>query len=501
MKFLGTLPAFILLASFACGQSIIAYPDTVVCSDEPVTLFAEVDGIWGTESYIYEVVPFAPELIGGDDVDMVDDTHEGPFDIGFEFCFFGVVYDEFYIGSNGWVSFEEPNYDWDVNWTPDGPIPDDAYNVPRAAIFGPWEDWDTGACSDCIHYEVTGTAPNRKMIVTWDDVPLFLCWSDEGSFQIVLHETTNIIDNHLIEIPSCPAWGGGYSVEGIQDEDGDIAYAAPDRNHDVWETDDESNRWVPNAINWYETATGTFIASGDSIIVNPAVTTTYTVEVTLCDGTTVSDEVTVTIASPYEVAYSQQNIKCYGDDNGSINLTITGNINPMIFTWSNGSAEEDLSDLTPGDYTVNIEETDGCKVYLEFTITEPGELTLDTIGTMDITCFGGYDGYIFLNADGGIQPYSFTINEDLWQDDSNFTELIAGNYILTVSDNYGCDTFIAIILTQPVEVTVEAGKNLVIPYGGFANINAITTASPIDEIIWSPPEGLSCIDCLNPEAS
>ncbi|MBK7036189.1 MAG: hypothetical protein IPH42_07550 [Bacteroidetes bacterium] len=47
------------------AQSIIAYPDTVICSSEPVWLFTTVDGSYGTEEYTYESVPYAPEPISG----------------------------------------------------------------------------------------------------------------------------------------------------------------------------------------------------------------------------------------------------------------------------------------------------------------------------------------------------------------------------------------------------------------------------------------------------
>jgi gliding motility-associated-like protein len=436
---------------------------------------------------------------------MVDDTHSPSsstgYSIGFDFCFFGEVYDHFWIASNGWIMFENPTSAMDVNWTPDGPVPDDASNVPHPAVYGPWEDWHTGLCSSCIHYETTGTAPNRKLIVTWEDVPLFLCTSNEGTFQIVLHETTNIIDNHLTEIPSCSSWGGGYSVQGIEDETGDEAYAAPDRNYDVWETSDESNRWVPNSINWYETATGTFIATGDSIIVNPTVTTTYTAEITLCDGTTVSDDVTVTIAVPYEVTYELQNIQCFGDGDGFIDLTITGNSNPMIYSWASGETTEDLTDLSPGDYSVTIEEEDGCITYFDFTITEPPLLTLDTTETHNIVCNSDNDGFIYMIAAGGTEPYTFTLNNDDPQSSANFDGLTAGDYTITVTDEYGCQETFEVTLTEPEAVTVDAGADQVMQFGGYVNINAVSNATTLSSILWSPPVQLSCIDCLTPEAT
>ena len=36
---------------------------------------------------------------------MTDDSQQGPFQIGFNFCFFGQTYTQFWVGSNGWISF------------------------------------------------------------------------------------------------------------------------------------------------------------------------------------------------------------------------------------------------------------------------------------------------------------------------------------------------------------------------------------------------------------
>jgi len=261
------------------AQSITAYPDTVICSAEPVLLYAVVDGTYGTESYTYASVPYAPEPVGGSVVNMVDDTHSGPFPIGFDFCFFGQVYDQFYIASNGWISFETPTGAMDVNWTPDGPIPSAAANVPKAAIFGPWTDWHTGLCTNCIYRETVGVAPNRKLIVTFDEVPLFSCTAFEGTFQFVLHETTNKFENHLTEVDVCPTWDLGIAVQGIQNDNGTEGFAVAGRNATDWSATDESWVWLPDAITWYETATGTMIGTGDTITVSPGVTTTYTAEV------------------------------------------------------------------------------------------------------------------------------------------------------------------------------------------------------------------------------
>lgn len=494
--------ALILVSGISLAQSILAYPDTTICSAEPVWLHALVDGSYGTESYVSLEIPFSPEPIGGTVHNMVDDTHVGPISIGFDFCFFGEIYDKFYIASNGWISFLSPNFDWDANWTPDGPVPDNTFNVPKAAIFGPWTDWHSGLCTDCIYHEVTGTVPYRKLIVTYENVPLFWCTGYLGTFQIVLHETTNQIDNHLMDVDVCPGWDLGQAVQGIQNENGTIAYAVAGRNATGWSASDESWVWLPDAITWYETATGIVVGTGDSIEVAPAVTTTYAAEVTLCDGTVVSDTVTVTVSTPYTISIATQNITCNGDENAWIDIDVTGNTNPISYLWSTGSESDSIYDLGPGSYSVSITEEDGCTYLEEFEVTEPPVLTLDTILTVDVTCFGGSDGIVELDPEGGVSPYLFSFDGITWQADSNFTTMQAGIYTFSVKDAYGCiTTFTNVMLTEPAPIVVDAGPNITILYGSSGILEGSSMASPITSIFWFPSEGLSCTDCLQPSAS
>ncbi|MFN5182398.1 MAG: T9SS type A sorting domain-containing protein [Bacteroidota bacterium] len=51
---------------------------------------------------------------------------------------------------------------------------------------------------------------------------------------------------------------------------------------------------------------------------------------------------------------------CGNNANGSIDLTVTGNSIPYLFQWSNGAITEDLSNLSPGTYSVLVTGNDGC---------------------------------------------------------------------------------------------------------------------------------------------
>lgn len=54
--------------------------------------------------------------------------------------------------------------------------------------------------------------------------------------------------------------------------------------------------------------------------------------------------------------------------NGSIDLTITGGLPPFTVSWSNGSTEQDISQLATGTYTVTITDANNCTQSFEFIV-------------------------------------------------------------------------------------------------------------------------------------
>ncbi|MDP8205513.1 MAG: carboxypeptidase regulatory-like domain-containing protein [Candidatus Electryonea clarkiae] len=82
---------------------------------------------------------------GTDITNMGDDDYQGPFDLPFDFDFYGNEYDEIYICSNGYITFGEGYDDWGVEDCPD-------VSEPNNALFfcGTDMDPETGGT---IYYE------------------------------------------------------------------------------------------------------------------------------------------------------------------------------------------------------------------------------------------------------------------------------------------------------------------------------------------------------------
>ncbi len=223
-----------------------------------------------TNTYNVATIPFSPYTNTGTSVSLSDDSQAGPFPIGFTFCFFGTTYTQMYIGSNGWISFSAGQSVAFVS----APIPNLSASAPKNCIMGPWQDWHPGL-GGTIKYQTQGTAPCRRLVVSWTNVPMYSCTNLNGTFQIVIYEGTNIIENHITNKPNCPAWSGGTAVEGIHNLAGTIGICVPGRNSTQWTTTNNAWRWSPAGppviptLTWYAVGNPVPLGTGPTLTVTP----------------------------------------------------------------------------------------------------------------------------------------------------------------------------------------------------------------------------------------
>jgi gliding motility-associated-like protein len=270
---------FVFVSFFGYTQYCPALgPDQILpCGVGTTTLTADLSqcgpggpGPKQTTDYAVTSIPYVAQVNNGTNLFMTDDSQQGPFNIGFNFCFFGQTYTQFYIGSNGWISFSggQP-----TTFT-SSPIPTANPLVPKNCIMGPWQDWHPGIGGQ-IKYQTVGTAPCRKLIVSWIGVPMFSCTGNQGTFHIVIHESTNYIDNYIQDKPDCQVWQGGTSVEGIHNAAGTIGIPVPGRNSTVWTANNDAWRWTPNGptvnavLTWYRIGNPNPIGTGLTLNVTP----------------------------------------------------------------------------------------------------------------------------------------------------------------------------------------------------------------------------------------
>ncbi|HZX61787.1 MAG TPA: gliding motility-associated C-terminal domain-containing protein [Bacteroidales bacterium] len=299
---------FLLLSTMAFAQ-LDAGPNDTINPGVPVTLTATYGN------------PGIPVILDDDDV-------AGPFPIGFSFRFFGNNFLEFYLGSNGWVSFTPSPNTAGVRNPIAVPTPDSKY--PKNVIMGPWIDLFPKTSDTYVFYLTTGEAPNRQLVVMWCQVPMFSqqpndCKDSIATFQIILHEGTNTIEDQILTKKSCDVWFDNRATLGMQNGNGSIGFAVPGRNNTSWTASEEGWLYTPISVdsfaiapipfhmqpmvpgnkivyNWYEWSQP--ISTDQTITVAPNETTWYYVYLDLCSGIVLKDSVLIFVSKPIPNAFT-----------------------------------------------------------------------------------------------------------------------------------------------------------------------------------------------------
>ena len=141
--------------------------------------------------------------------------------------------------------------------------------------------------------------------------------------------------------------------------------------------------------------------------------------------------------TPLQVNAVTSDIDCFGNNNGSINLTVSDGATPYSFIWNNGTTTEDLFNLTAGTYTVTVTDAAGQSFTSSYTIIEPSEITA-TYSVTNVTTLGGNDGAIDLIASGGVAPYLYYWSTSPTQTTEDVSNLIAGTYTVWIVDVNNC---------------------------------------------------------------
>jgi hypothetical protein len=160
---------------------------------------------WGPDNFGYtaDYAPFQWYEIrySGSRLYLSDDSYYGGMPLGFNFEYYGVVYNRVNIHSNGWLSFTYQG--WGGWWYPSTvPYPWDSYYGP-IAFFG--RDLNPSRSYGGIYFQTMGTAPNRMFIVEFYQICNYWpYYSNPKTMEVILYEGTNNIKFQYLYAPDDP---------------------------------------------------------------------------------------------------------------------------------------------------------------------------------------------------------------------------------------------------------------------------------------------------------
>ena len=193
---------------------------------------------------------------------------------------------------------------------------------------------------------------------------------------------------------------------------------------------------------------------------------TYTINISDAQGCKTTGTYTVTEPDLLKVTVATQNIiLCNGDQNGSLTASITGGV-PFTsgtlyrYNWfeqGNTTAigtNVTLKSLGSGNYFVIVEDQNGNTTQSDvFELTQPEVLTATLHGDYK-NCGTENDWTISTQVSGGIPPYSYS-----WNTGVNTSEIVnvkPGNYLVIITDSYGCEVIETYRVDVPEILNVEA---------------------------------------------
>lgn len=433
----------------------------------------------GLDYIMDEGIPYDPiDIAGGGTVSLSDDAMSGFLPIGFDFAFFGEIYDEFQISSNGFITFDgsTDNGCCSGDFIPSG-------GTPNNLIALCWEDLRPPS-GGTIRYETVGTAPNRICVVEFESVHhYFSGFPITGRIQ--MYETTNCIEIHLQNQDAT-----GNHTMGIENATGTTAYAPVGKNSAPWTTSNFAVSFCPppgceaefeievveapnvsGSVDVEEICLGeeiTLTATGTADVYYwgaeiedgvPYVPTSIGENVFVVSGT---DTESGCISSSLVNVYVHDIPNVYAGEDFSIcedmEFVLAGFGDEATYEWDGGVVDGEPMMQAAGSmtYTVTGTNAGGCEASSSITVEA---LEVPT-GTGVVTMMTGvaYDGEIDFTPSGGTGgPYTFLWTNGATTED--ITDLGVGTFTVTVSDGV-CDSDVTFVVDSQAGIALNELDNL-----------------------------------------
>lgn len=170
-----------------------------------------------------------------------------------------------------------------------------------------------------------------------------------------------------------------------------------------------------------------------------------------------SDEVIITTPD-LKFTETVTNVSVFGGTDGKISINVTSGMPPYKYKLGNGEFQTAsvFENLTVGTYKITVEDGVKKTAFKDIAITQPAEVVLPLVfnlSSTNVSAWGLSDGSITTNVTSGMPPYSYSLSNGPTNSTGVFTNLVSGNYTVTVTDSRQQTGSKSILITQPPQPT------------------------------------------------
>jgi gliding motility-associated-like protein len=180
--------------------------------------------------------------------------------------------------------------------------------------------------------------------------------------------------------------------------------------------------------------------------------------------------------------FSNSNVLCNGQTNGTSTVNVTVGTSPYNYQWSNSQTTQAAIGLIAGTYTCIVTDSNNCTSVASTQITEPTAFTV-TINSSTVSACAGTPINVTAIGNGGTGPYNYNWVSGPSASLYPVNEAVAGNYSYTVNavDAYNCPASDIISLTFFAQPTVTATSDTI-----CSGETAQLTANGASTYVWQP---------------
>jgi len=208
-------------------------------------------------------------------------------------------------------------------------------------------------------------------------------------------------------------------------------------------------------------------------------------------------DTTVLLTQPAPLVFTAAdtvNPTCQGYKDGSVLLWVAGGTAPYTYSINNVNffSNPFFDSIPEGTYTFYVRDSNQCTNDTTLTLTGYPHILINNISVTEPLCIGYQDGSITINASGGVQPLDYQLTgTNLFQPPSTFTNLYAGNYVITITDSRDCRKDSAVTVNQPdsLLIDMQITPNQCVGFQLYGSIAAVVSGgtSPY-YYTWSIPD-------------
>lgn len=249
---------------------------------------------------------------------------------------------------------------------------------------------------------------------------------------------------------------------------------------------------------------------GQTIVVSPTATTTYTLTQATAQG--ISCPVSLSGSALIRVSnlslnasvtsnYDGFGVSCPEAADGAALAVVASGLAPYQFSWSNGATSAQASGLMANQvYQVFVTDAAGCRDTAQLSLSAPLPITASAMGVSP-SCFGNGNGAILISSiQGGGGSFEYSLDGQfffaLGPLPATIPDLAAGAYILSIQDDNDCRTTLNVAVAPAQELILDLGPDLTISLGDSIRLDALTNFTAASWT-WTPTTQMSRPDSLS----